>query len=341
MLTVYSPKHRLHDPPSDFFEGRLEPYPEMPRRAEIIRGAVEEADLGDTIAPRDFGLEPILAVHTAPYLDHLRTIYDDWIGAGFSPVPVLPAVFPRPGLDHLSPSPIARAGQYTFDMSAPITATSYAAILASANCALTAADVLLHGESCAYALCRPPGHHAYAAMMGGFCYLNNVAIAANYLAQRGARVAILDIDVHHGNGTQAIFYDRSDVLFLSIHGSPDWEYPYFAGYDDERGVGQGVGYNLNYPLPKSVGDRDYLSVCDDALQHILDYTPDYLLISAGFDTYEHDPLSKLRLTTSGFGQIGRRMSSLKLPTLVVQEGGYAVEQLGLNVVSFLKGLLGG
>lgn len=344
MQTVYSPEHTLHDPPSDFFEGNLVPYEEMPRRAEIIREAILAANLGPVIAPRDYGLEPIRAVHTDDYLEHFRTIHDDWTAAGGSPISVLPAVFPRPGFDRPSPSPFARAAQYTFDLSAPVTRTTYDAALASAYCALTAADLVADGgsggEAFAYALCRPPGHHAYAGLMGGFCFLNNAAIAAQALASRGARVAILDIDVHHGNGTQAIFYDRADVLFVSIHGSPEWEYPYFAGFADERGTGQGEGYTLNLPVARGTGDDEYLSVCDVALKSIQSFAPDFLVVSAGFDTFGGDPLSKLQITTLGFGRIGARIASLKLPTVVVQEGGYAVEQLGLNVVSFLQGLAG-
>lgn len=340
MLTIYSPKHTLHDPPYDFFEGNLVTYEEMPRRAEIIREAIEAAALGSIIEPRDFGLEPIRAVHGEAYLEHFRTIYTRWVEAGGSPVSVIPAVLPRTGFEHPSASPLAQAGQYTFDMSAPVTATTYEAAVASAHCALTGAALLLEGERSVYALCRPPGHHAYADLMGGFCFLNNTAIAAHYLTQHGKRVAIFDIDVHHGNGTQAIFYDRADVLFVSIHGSPDWEYPYFAGYADERGVGAGEGYNVNIPVERGIDDDEYLAFCAEALRHIRDYAPDMLVISAGFDTFGSDPLSHLQLTTAGFERIGSAIASLGLPTLAVQEGGYAVEQLGLNVVSFLKGLNG-
>ncbi|MBZ0292391.1 MAG: histone deacetylase family protein [Anaerolineae bacterium] len=338
MYIIYSPDHALHNPPQEFMEGTLSTYLESPRRAEIILQAVQEAALGEIVAPANFGLNPILAIHHADYVDHLRTIYERWVALGGAPQAALPSIYPQRDLFRQVPvSPWATVGYYSLDLSAPVTEGTYAAARRSAHVALTGARYLLDGEKLAYALCRPPGHHASADLMGGYCYFNNAAIAAQHLVQSGP-VAILDIDVHGGNGTQAIFYERSDVLFISIHGAPEWEYPYFCGYADERGAGAGEGYNFNYPLPKGTDDEAYLRVLDEALAHIYRHRPAYLVLSAGFDTFKDDPLGQLALTTPGYEAIGQRIAALGVPTLVVQEGGYAVDALGQNAVSLLRGL---
>lgn len=342
MLVVYAPQHALHDPPREFLEGRFAPYAEAPARAEIILRTLEAASIGPLITPDDHGLAPVLAVHTPDYVDHLRTLYGRWTAAGGAPDAAFPAAFPRPGLDRASRAPWALPGLYSFDMSAPVTAGTYTAALAAAHCALTGAARLQAGERAVYALCRPPGHHAAADLMGGYCYLNNAAIAAHYLAADGARrVAILDIDVHAGNGTQAIFYARADVLFVSLHGAPDWEYPYFSGYADQRGAGAGLGFTVNFPLEKGVDDARYLSVLAAALAHIRAFAPDYVVLSAGFDTFHADPLGQFRLTTPVYGEIGARVAALGVPVLAVQEGGYARDALGENAVSLLRGLEAG
>lgn len=338
MYTIYSPDHALHNPPQEFMEGALSAYLESPQRAEIILQAVQAAGLGEVVAPANFGLNPILAVHRADYVDHLRTIYDRWVAAGGAAEAAFPSIYPQRDLLRQPPvSPWAAVGYYSLDLSAPVTDGTYAAALCSAHVVLTGAHYLLDGEKLAYALCRPPGHHASTDVMGGYCYFNNAAIAAQHLISAG-RVAILDIDVHGGNGTQAIFYDRSDVLFISIHGAPEWEYPYFCGYADERGAGVGKGFTVNYPLAKGTDDSAYLQVLDEALVHIYRHNPAYLVLSAGFDTFKGDPLGQLALTTSGYAAIGQRIAALNLPVLVVQEGGYAVSALGENAVSLLRGL---
>ena len=255
-------------------------------------------------------------------------------------------------------SPLVAPGYYSFDMCAPIVAGTYQAARAAADVALTAADLLLGGERVVYALCRPPGHHAGSDLYGGYCYLNNAAIAAEYLLSttdhrppttdpvsssvvgRRSSVAILDIDYHHGNGTQQIFYARSDVLFVSIHADPAREYPFFAGYADERGGGEGAGLNLNIPLEPGVADARYLGALEQALAAIDAFGPRHLVLSAGFDTFGGDPLGDFALTAAAYPAIGRRIAALGLPTLVVQEGGYAVAALGENVVGLLRGLLG-
>lgn len=337
MIVVASPLHERHDPPHEFLEGRLIPYSESPARARIILEALQQAGIGPVVEPGDFGLAPILAVHSAEYVEHMGTIYPRWCAVGGAPEAALPDVMPTRPYARRSPSPLAEVGYFAFDISAPIVAGTYEAALASAYCALTGAELLRQGERYAYALCRPPGHHAGRDTMGGFCYFNNAAVAAEQLVRQIARVAILDTDAHHGNGTQAIFYERDDVLTISIHGSPEWEYPYFTGFADEQGHGPGKGYNINYPLERGVDDRRFLEVLDDALEQVTGFNPAALVLAAGFDTFAGDPLGKFELSAACYPEIGRRIAALGLPTLVVQEGGYTVAALGQNVV----GLLGG
>jgi acetoin utilization deacetylase AcuC-like enzyme len=350
MRTITNPDQALHDPPYEILDGQVIPYFELPRRVEIISAALAEAGLPAPEPPRDFGLEPLLAVHDGEYLAYLEQAFVTWAAAGLGAPMVLPCAFPLPGLRVGSRSPQAQAGRYSFDLSAPITAGTYAAACGSANAALTAAALLLEGERAAYALCRPPGHHAAAALCGGYCYLNNAAIAAHQLAVVGEEqaaagswamrppvVALLDIDFHHGNGTQAIFYERSDVLCISIHGDPDREYPFFLGFADERGAHAGEGYNLNLPLPAGVDDKAYLAALETALETISGYGPRYLVVPTGLDTFGGDPLGDFSLSTAGFAAIGRRIAQLGLPTLFVQEGGYAIDDLGRNLVSLLSG----
>jgi acetoin utilization deacetylase AcuC-like enzyme len=338
MITIYSERHHLHNPPMEFLEGEMIPYTESPARAEAILAALRTANLGDIVEPEEFGLDPIRAVHADDYLEHLQTIYRQWCAVGGSSTAVIPFAFPRRELEHFSPTPFATTGYYAFDLSAPITATSWTAILASACCALTGAQKIQAGSRLAYALCRPPGHHASQNLMGGYCYLNNAAIAADSFTRRGERVAIVDIDVHGGNGTQRIFYEREDVLFISIHGSPEWEYPYFMGYSEERGAGAGVGYTFNYPLEQGTTDSQYLSVLEQALAEVRKFSPDTVVVSAGFDTFDGDPLGKFKLTTACYHQIGEQFTDLDLPILVIQEGGYKIPSLGANALSLLQGL---
>lgn len=353
MRVISNPAQGRHDPPHEILDGRVTPYYELPRRAAIIAEALAAAGFPAPEAPRPLGAGPALAVHDADYVEYLEGAYPAWVGAGRPPEAVMPCTFPLPGLRARSRSPQGMAGRYCFDLSAPITSGTYAAALGSAEAAATGAALLLEGERAAYALCRPPGHHAAAGMAGGYCYLNNAAIAAHHLAtsERGGGggfwgmqpsvVAVLDIDFHHGNGTQAIFYERSDVFFASIHGDPDREYPYFLGFADEVGAHGGEGYNLNLPLPAGVDDEGYVRALDAALEAIAGYGPRYLVVSAGLDTYADDPLGDFALTAACYGRIGARIAQLGLPTLFVQEGGYAIDDLGRNVVGLLGGFMAG
>jgi acetoin utilization deacetylase AcuC-like enzyme len=318
----------------------------------MILEALERAGIGAIQPPRAFEFEPIRAVHDHDYLAYLAQAYERWVAAGGDAAAVLPSTLAVRWMSRRSVGPLVAPGYYSFDLSAPIVAGTYRAARAAADAALTGAALLLEGQRLAYALCRPPGHHAGSDLYGGYCYLNNAAIAAHYLgvagtldsasptSQRPRRVALLDIDFHHGNGTQQIFYERDDVLFVSIHADPLREYPYFAGYADERGAGAGAGFNLNFPLEAGVTNTRYLAVLEQALAAITDFAPRFLVLSAGFDTFGGDPIGDFALTTDAYPLIGRQIAMLGLPTLIVQEGGYAVAALGENAAGLLRGLSG-
>ncbi len=343
MIVVASDDHFRHNPPHEFLDGALIPIYETPARVTIIRAALERAAIGTIVEPRAFGIEPVRAIHDDGYLSYLETIYTRWIVAGGASEAVIPGTLAVRWMSRPHDHPLAAPGYYTFDTCAPIVAGTYAAARAAADIALTGAELLVTGHRAAYALCRPPGHHAGRDLGGGYCFLNNAAIAAEYLVHAtGTRCAILDIDFHHGNGTQQIFYERSDVLFVSIHASPVYQYPFFLGYAEERGAGAGEGYNLNLPLDPGAGNREYLAALDRALDAIAEFAPRFLVLSAGFDTFEGDPVanhgSGFALSTADYPVIGRRIAALNLPTLVVQEGGYAIDALGDNVVGLLQGL---
>ncbi|WP_299755029.1 histone deacetylase family protein [uncultured Chloroflexus sp.] len=349
MNIFLSADHHRHDPPFEILDGKTVPYFETPQRVTIILAALQAAGFAPPVTAPPATIAELATVHTPDYLDYLAHAYERWQAAGLRG-PVMPSAWPLPGLRVRSDCPQAAAGRYTFDLSAPITAGTFAAARASAGAALAGAAALLQGERFAYALCRPPGHHAAANLAGGYCYLNNAALAADRLARatatadttwtlRAPAVAVLDIDYHHGNGTQSIFYERNDVLTVSLHADPAREYPYFLGYADERGAGAGEGYNLNIPLPAGTGDSEYLAALAQALQAIADYGPRYLVVSAGFDTFHADPLGDFELTTAAYRAIGAAIGQLGLPTLIVQEGGYAIEALGTNVATLLDGVI--
>ena len=360
MIIVFSPDHALHDAPHEFLDGKLIPPHEAPIRVRMILEALERAGMGPIQPPRAFELDPIRAVHDHDYLAYLAQAYERWVAAGGDAAAVLPSTLAVRWMSRRSIGPLVAPGYYSFDLSAPIVAGTYRAARAAADAALTGAALLLEGQRLVYALCRPPGHHAGRDLYGGYCYLNNAAIAAEYLLRtttdhrppttdqahasivggQSSVVAILDIDFHHGNGTQQIFYDRDDVLFVSIHADPVREYPYFAGYADERGAGAGEGFNLNFPLEAGVTNARYLAVLEQALAAIADFAPRFLVLSAGFDTFDGDPIGDFALMADAYPLIGRRIAMLGLPTLVIQEGGYAVAALGENAAGLLRGLSG-
>ena len=336
MHIIHSPLHALHDGGMELHRGELVPCFEMPSRVDHILAAIARA--GWTVqAPREYDDAVLSGVHDADYLAFLRGAHDAWRAEGREGF-MLPGAFPARGMrrDRVPTGLHARLGYYTFDAGSPIVAGTWQAAQAAAHCALTAADLVAAGERSAYALCRPPGHHAGRAMFGGYCFLNNAALAAQWLRDAGmARVAVLDVDYHHGNGTQDIFWERDDVLFVSIHGDPDTEYPFYLGYADERGAGPGEGFNHNFPLPRGTDWTRYAQALDQALERIAGHAPQALVVSLGVDMFEGDPISQFRLRGDDFPRLGARIAALGLPTVLVQEGGYAVAEIGDNVAAVL------
>ncbi|MDJ0947975.1 MAG: histone deacetylase family protein [Alphaproteobacteria bacterium] len=341
MQVVYSEDHRRHDPKTYFRGGGFHEHPEMPARADNIAAALSAAGY-DILPPEDFGPGPRAAVHTPEYLHFLETIVERWRADGFTSEEVVPNVHPGRHMAGLPEGTVGQLGYFTTDMSAPIGPETWQAARTASDVTLTATRRVLDGAREAYALCRPPGHHAFADQAGGFCFLNNIAIAAQYARDHGAaRAAIVDVDVHHGNGTQGIFYRRGDVLTVSLHCDPTNFYPFFAGYGHERGEDAGRGVNANFPLPRGTGDNAYLVALDEALALVRSFAPEILFVALGLDGYEKDPFEGFRITTAGFGRIAQALGELGLPTVLVQEGGYNCADLGRNVESFLTGFAEG
>lgn len=333
MRIFFDPRERDHLPTIELHNGGFVPHAEHIGRVETMLAALPGNE-----PPADYGLDPIARIHGADYLDFLQNAYARWKAAGRDGDAngyVWPVVGRRPlRLDRID----AQFGQFSFDASTPVTEGAWSAAYGAAQAALGAAHDLLGGAHTSFALCRPPGHHAGADYLGGYCYLNNVAIAAQTLLDAGrVRVAILDVDYHHGNGTQDIFLERDDVFFASIHADPSTDYPFFWGHADERGEGAGEGATLNLPLPRGTGLSDYLPALETALDAIAGFAPDALLVSFGADTYEEDPISQFKLTTADYATLARRIAQAGLPTAIVMEGGYATDALGRNVASFLSG----
>ena len=333
MRCFWDERQRAHSPAGEFFNGAVHPAAEKPSRVDAILQAI-----GATETPADFGLDPLLRVHTRDYIDFLRTAHDQWRAAGRDG-DAFPYTFPVVQRRPLALQRIdALLGQYSFDTSSPITEHTWDAAYWAAQSAIAATDAVLAGERAAFALCRPPGHHCGADYLGGYSYLSNAAIAAEHAIAAGRqRVAILDVDYHHGNGTQDIFYNRGEVLYVSIHADPVMDYPYYWGHADETGAGAGEGSTLNLPLPRGTDWGAYEPELLQALRRIAEHAPDLLIVSYGADTYEGDPISHFRLKTADYTPMAQRISSLELPTVVVMEGGYAIEALGANVAAFLDG----
>jgi acetoin utilization deacetylase AcuC-like enzyme/GNAT superfamily N-acetyltransferase len=326
LKVLVAPQHQLH-------HVRERGYVERPVRVDRIVQAIRGLPGVEEVPVVEHGDEPILAVHDADYVHYLERVC-----ANMRPgEAVYPYVFPIRRRDRQPIDEEVRAGYYCIDTFTPLMQNAAIAARAAADCALTGADLLRQGESLAYAICRPPGHHAERRVYGGFCYFSNAAIAAHALSTDGP-VAVLDIDFHHGNGTQDIFYERADVLTISIHGDPSYAYPYFAGFVDEHGDGPGEGFNHNFPLPENVGDDEYLDVLGQALSLIKHFAPTYLVLSVGLDIAKGDPTGAWTITPNGFERIGRAIAGLGIPTLAVQEGGYDTRVIGRNARHFLTGL---
>jgi acetoin utilization deacetylase AcuC-like enzyme len=340
MHIVFAEAQLGHRPGGYLVRGVRRPCPETPERATVLKEAAQAAG-HLLVAPDAYGPGPRAAVHTPRYLRFLETAHERWQALEGASPEVIPNVHPMGRASGYPESVVGQAGFHMADTACPLAAGSWTAITASADAAVHAARLVQTGEPAAYALCRPPGHHAFADMAGGFCYLNNCAIAATELRRHASRVAILDVDLHHGNGTQGIFYARADLLTVSVHADPAQFYPFFWGHAHERGEGSGEGYNLNLPLPLGSGDAVFLAALDRALAEIRIYAPGALVVALGLDAFEGDPLAGLKVTTTGFHEIARRIGALKLPTVLVQEGGYPSAALGKNLISFLGGFEAG
>jgi len=342
MQTVYSDDHNLH---SGLMDPRGEQWTESaerPARANNVVRAVREANTGEVIAPLSFAEDKYLRIHSGDYVEFLKTAWNEWVASGETGANARPDTFVGAGMRHIYTKSICgKLGRYSFDATTPFVEGSWRAIRTSANVALTGAELIKDAGRFAFAVCRPPGHHAARDFCGGYCYLNNNSLAAQSLLDGGAsRVAILDVDYHHGNGTQSIFYKRDDVLTVSLHADPRLEYPYFIGHADERGDGEGDGFNHNYPLPFGTDWSRYGDALTHALGQVRRFSPDALIVALGLDTFAGDPTTHFAITTEDFARMGEAIAALGLPTLVVLEGGYAVEQIGANSVSFLGGLEG-
>lgn len=338
MITVFSDRHRLRNVKTELSGGLLIPPHECPERAQFVLDRVVATRLGEIIAPEEFGLESSLRVHAADYVEFLGEAWSRWAAAG-KRGEAIPDCWPARRMLQRRPQEITgQLGYYAFAGETSIGEGTWEAARAAVDVALTAARRIEQGATGAFALCRPPGHHAARDLYGGYCFLNNAAIAAQYLRDRGAgRVAILDVDFHHGNGTQDIFYDRDDVLFVSLHGDPAEAFPYFSGFADETGSGRGLGYTLNLPMPRGTGFAAWRAALATALERVAEFRADALVVSLGVDTFEADPISFFRLRSEDFASYGRQLGAAGLPTLFVLEGGYAVAEIGVNAVNVLMG----
>ena len=335
MHVYHSPASASHDPKTFYRRGNTIPHPENAERYRILRNAIAES--GMTLHEAgDAGIEPLRVVHPAEYLQFLAEAWERRAEIDSRLQELLTTQFARPQMQRKPGSLLGQLGYYTADTSTPIRAGTWDAVYGSAQCALSAADAAAK-NGYAYALCRPPGHHAFAASAGGFCYVNNTAVAAQRLAAtlRG-RIAIVDVDVHHGNGTQGIFYQRADVLTVSLHADPTSYFPFYCGYADEIGEGEGRGFNINMPLAHGTGDAEFHTALGQALDHVVKFAPVALVVALGLDASEHDPLGVLKVTTAGFAGVAGMIAKLGLPTVIVQEGGYVCPALPVNLVTFLQ-----
>ncbi|MYJ52564.1 MAG: histone deacetylase family protein [Gammaproteobacteria bacterium] len=341
MKTVYSADHSLRNAKTELYGGQLVTPFECPERMEYVLKRVGETGLGEVIPPGKFGMKHILRIHDPGFVEFLEHCWEEWQEVGYEGE-AIPTIIPARGMQQRIPEHIeGRLGYYSLAMETSISAGTWEAALASAHVALTAQNMVRDGLSSSFALCRSPGHHAAADMFGGYCFFNNAAICAQAFLDQGAdRIAILDVDFHHGNGSQTIFYDRQDVMYLSLHGDPRHAFSHFLGKGRVRGEGPGEGFNYNYPMPPGTSYPVWAEALDDACAKIAHYAPDALVVSLGVDTYERDPISFFKLRSEDFTDYGNRLAKLGLPTLFIMEGGYAVEEIGINTVNVLAGFEG-
>jgi len=339
MKAFFDERQWTHDPKHFMANGTLQPSPEQPERIARLKSGAEAAGCAFE-APLDAGLGPIAAVHSSEYLTFLQNIYTRWQRIEGAGAEVIPNIHPANRSDSYPKSAVGQAGYHQADTACPIAEHTWDAAYWSAQSAVAGADALIGGMRAAYVLSRPPGHHAFGDLAGGFCFLNNSGIAAQRLRAAGYRPAILDVDVHHGNGTQGMFYGRDDILTVSIHADPARFYPFFWGHAQERGEGAGLGANLNLPLPRGTGDDDYLETLRAAFRRISAFGCDALVVALGLDAHIDDPFKGLAITTPGFARIGAAIAEAGLPTLLVQEGGYLSDALSENLTSVLTGFKG-
>jgi acetoin utilization deacetylase AcuC-like enzyme len=340
MIVIYSPHHILHNPPKEFISNQVVAYGESPERAELIYEFLLDVKEVELLRSEQFDSGYFYKVHSSEYLEYLKTAYEEWVTAGLWVEGIMPEFFAIGKLREHPPmkSPEGKAGFYMTDSSTMIVKGTWEAVKFSGFTALTGAKYLLLGQSRVFSLCRPPGHHAGFDYAGGYCFVNNAALAAKYLQDTGelkgngsVKVGILDLDFHHGNGTQDIVQRLENILFISIHGDPDYSYPYLTGFASEN-----TSKNINFPLPPGITDEFYFKVFCDAVSALRHFGACYLVISLGVDTFEKDQLGNFSLSAKIYPRLAEYLiSELKIPTLIVMEGGYNKEFLARNVVSFL------
>jgi acetoin utilization deacetylase AcuC-like enzyme len=341
MKTYYNHLHAQHQGKVEMFRGALVPCFEVPARADHVLAELQRRQLGVVLEPQAFGDSTLTSIHSPRYLKFLASAWDQWVALDSTNADrdILPSTWPtRTFRTDIEPDNFAaKVGLYSYDAGTPFTSGTWVAARAGAHCALSATQAVLAGDRAAFALSRPPGHHAGADFFGGYCFLNNAALAAQYLRDNGVnKVALLDVDYHHGNGTQAIFYDRPDVFFASIHGDPRTEYPFYLGHADEVGAGAGIGANLNLPLPRGTDFATWSEALTKACAAIDRYGADALVVSLGLDTFEGDPISGFQLKSDDYLRLGERLARVGLPTVLVFEGGYAVQEVGTNAANVLE-----
>lgn len=315
MIAIYDNSHLLHDPEYEIYDGAKINYPEVPDRIETIKNSLTQVDGVEFISPKSFDDKLVFELHSKQYVSYLKDT-----------------------TKQIAPNRDLYPSNFIHDTYAPLTQGTFTAARKAVDTALRGAELVAQGDSLVYSLCRPPGHHAGGNYMGGYCYFNNAAAAANFLSKHG-KVAILDIDYHHGNGTQELFYDRDDVLYVSVHADPSLNYPYSHGFEHERGRGKGLGYNQNFIVDKNCGTKPYMATFHQALSKINEFNADFLVVSLGFDGYRDDPIAGFNLSSEDYASIAKYIADVDSPTLLVQEGGYCVEALGELARVFTKNMM--
>jgi acetoin utilization deacetylase AcuC-like enzyme len=335
LIIIRNSQHHLHQPDYEIDELKTTKHQEQPERISIIENAISQSGIKHKFLEVREREEDILrSIHSEELINNIKAISQSCDEDEYT----MPYVFPSKPYSGRRSSQVKRVSYHCMDLGTPIGKHTFQQAILSASIAHNCADYIMEGGRLVYGLCRPPGHHAGVDIYGGYCYFNNAGVCANRLSNFG-KVAILDIDYHHGNGTQDIFYESDSVFYASIHGDPDTEYPYFSGFDDEVGSGKGFGYNFNLPLPQGTTEKAYLAVLDIALEKVTSFNPVSLIVSLGLDTYKSDPICEFKLDVDSFNNIAKRIKALDCPTVVLQEGGYCVDELGRLAVSFFKGLL--